>query len=119
MPKEASMTPATKHPKKIPTKKTKIKTISGTQVDSESTPKKQTKSKQTNTNPYNIKYNSDMEKFPYETFPYRLEYNDKSEKRVCWFQDESHYMKYIDRYKLNKKEYILECSFVNQNKTKS
>ena len=52
-------------------------------------------------------------KFPYETFPYRLEHKEGNGKKICWFQNESHATKYIERHKLGKKEYILECSFVN------
>jgi hypothetical protein len=33
--------------------------------------------------------------------------------------DEDHVTKYIERYGLKKKEYTLECSFVNQTKRKS
>jgi hypothetical protein len=52
-------------------------------------------------------------KFPYETFPYRLEHKEGNGKKICWFQHESHATKYIERHKLKKKDYILECSFVN------
>jgi hypothetical protein len=52
-------------------------------------------------------------KFPYETFPYRLEHKEGTGKKICWFQHESHATKYIERHKLNKKDYTLECSFVN------
>jgi hypothetical protein len=52
-------------------------------------------------------------KFPYETFPYRLEHKEEKGKKICWFQHESHATKYIERHKLNKKDYTLECSFVN------
>lgn len=52
-------------------------------------------------------------KFPYETFPYRLEHKEGNGKKICWFQHESHATKYIERHKLNKKDYTLECSFVN------
>ena len=52
-------------------------------------------------------------KFPYETFPYRLEHKEVNGKKICWFQHESHATKYIERHKLKKKEYTLECSFVN------
>jgi hypothetical protein len=52
-------------------------------------------------------------KFPYETFPYRLEHKEGTGKKICWFQHESHATKYIERHKLQKKEYTLECSFIN------
>ncbi len=39
--------------------------------------------------------------FPYETFPWRLELSSV----VCHFECEEHLQKYLDRYKLNPKEY--------------
>lgn len=41
-----------------------------------------------------------MEKFPYEKFSYRLEYQDGKDKRICWFECEDHLTKHITRYKL-------------------
>lgn len=48
-----------------------------------------------------------VELFPYrETFPIRLE--DKTEKKLCFFQCEEHAQKYIDRYKCDYKAYYLK-----------
>lgn len=56
-----------------------------------------------------IKPTNDLDKFPYETFPYRLEHQEQKGKKVCWFSHESHVHKYIERHKLNKKDYVAEC----------
>ena len=56
-----------------------------------------------------IKPCTDESKFPYETFPYRLESKEGKTKKVCWFSHESHVHKYIERHKLNKKDYVAEC----------
>lgn len=56
-----------------------------------------------------IKSSDDEKKFPYETFPYRLETKEGKTKKVCWFSHESHVHKYIERHKLNRKDYVAEC----------
>jgi hypothetical protein len=56
-----------------------------------------------------IKPTNDLDKFPYETFPYRLEHQELKGKKVCWFSHESHVHKYIERHKLNRKDYVAEC----------
>lgn len=56
-----------------------------------------------------IKPTNDLSKFPYETFPYRIEHAEPKGKKVCWFSHESHVHKYIERHKLNKKDYVAEC----------
>ena len=131
------MTPAKQQRKttrmpKAETDQDSNKLTSHTPTASKTTPKKQTKSdtpgktsqrqKKTPTSIQqgcNITFSEDTTKFPYETFPYRLEHLDKSDKKICWFMDEDHVTKYIERYGLKKKEYTLECSFVNQTKRKS
>lgn len=51
--------------------------------------------------------------FPYETFPWRLEVNKDHHNvkgialTVCHFQCEEHLQKYIERYKLKPKDYIV------------
>ena len=80
---------AKKKPKTHPiTPKTRAKKVENTQV---------------------IKPTNDLSKFPYETFPYRLEHAELKGKKVCWFSHESHVHKYIERHKLNKKDYVAEC----------
>jgi hypothetical protein len=61
-----------------------------------------------------IKPTNDLDKFPYETFPYRLEHQEAKGKKVCWFSHETHVHKYIERHKLNRKDYVAEC-FSNLN----
>jgi hypothetical protein len=56
-----------------------------------------------------IKPTNDLSKFPHETFPYRIEHAEPKGKKVCWFSHESHVHKYIERHKLNKKDYVAEC----------
>lgn len=46
------------------------------------------------------------EKFPYKSMPIRLDINSKKlTTQLCFFYDIVHAEKYIDRYKLTKKEY--------------
>ena len=58
-----------------------------------------------------IKPTNDLSKFPYETFPYRIEHQEAKGKKLCWFSHESHVHKYIERHKLNKKDYVAECYY--------
>ncbi len=81
-------------------KKTSTKTSTTSKSSSKSAKPAKTKDQTTS-----LVYSSDLSLFPYvDTFPYRLE--DKSEKKTCYFQTESHARKYIDRYK---PEYNLYC----------
>lgn len=41
----------------------------------------------------------------HEVFPYTLKHLKSDDKKVCYFQCEEHMKKYIERAKLNKKEY--------------
>lgn len=41
--------------------------------------------------------------FPYEKFPFRLEFGEKKNVTICWFECEEHLQKYIIRSKLDKK----------------
>lgn len=41
------------------------------------------------------------ELFPYENFSVRLE--QKDEKKICWFTDDEHLQKYLERSKLDKR----------------
>lgn len=43
------------------------------------------------------------EMFPYETFPIRLEFGEKKNTTVCWFECEEHLQKYLERSKLDKR----------------
>lgn len=43
------------------------------------------------------------ELFPYEKFPYRLEFGEKKNATICWFECDEHLQKYISRSKLDKK----------------
>ena len=43
------------------------------------------------------------ELFPYEKFGYRLEFGEKKNTTVCWFECEEHLQKYLERYKLDKR----------------
>ena len=87
--KPATKPVAKKAPKTQPiTPKTRAKKVEDTQI---------------------IKPTDDLSKFPYETFPYRIEHAEPKGKKVCWFSHESHVHKYIERHKLNKKDYVAEC----------
>lgn len=45
-------------------------------------------------------------KFPHKSFPWRLEHNDK--KTICYFECKEHLDKYVERYKLKKKDITVE-----------
>lgn len=45
-----------------------------------------------------------MKDFPYDMFPIRLEHKDGKDKKTCWFQCQSHFEKYVNRYKLKPKD---------------
>lgn len=42
--------------------------------------------------------------FPYDSFPYRLEFGEKKNITICYFQCIEHLQKHIDRCKLDKKK---------------
>jgi hypothetical protein len=41
--------------------------------------------------------------FPYEKFAFRLEFGEKKNTTVCWFECQEHLDKYLERYKLDSK----------------
>ena len=43
------------------------------------------------------------ELFPYEKFGFRLEFGEKKNTTVCWFEAQEHLDKYLERYKLDKR----------------
>ena len=43
------------------------------------------------------------ELFPYEKFAFRLEFGDKKNPTICWFECQEHLDKYLERYKLDKR----------------
>jgi len=43
------------------------------------------------------------ELFPYEKFGFRLEFGEKKNSTICWFECEEHLQKYMERYKLDSK----------------
>ena len=53
------------------------------------------------------------EKFPYIDFPFRLEHKDGKSIKICWFECKEHLDKYVERYKLKKKDMKIE----SKNKT--
>ena len=120
MPKKASMTPAPAQAKKTRMPKAETDqswgklTKSGTQ-EVTTTPKKQTKSvtpgktsqrqkKTTPTTDCKLVFSEDATKFPHTGFPIRLEYQDKNDKKTCWFQCYNHFEKHITRYKVTQYE---------------
>jgi hypothetical protein len=44
------------------------------------------------------------EEFPYDHYTWKLVYKDGNDKKICFFDSEYNRKKYIDRYKLKKKE---------------
>lgn len=49
-----------------------------------------------------------QEPFPYSSFPYRLQFGEKKNPTICWFECEEHLNKYITRHNLNKKDIIVQ-----------
>ena len=43
------------------------------------------------------------ELFPYEKFGFRLEFGEKKNSTVCYFECQEHLDKYLERYKLDKR----------------
>ncbi len=43
------------------------------------------------------------ELFPYEKFAFRLEFGEKKNPTICWFECQEHLDKYLERYKLDKR----------------
>ena len=59
----------------------------------------------------------DTSLFPYQNHPYRLEFGEKKNPTICWFECEQHLKKYIERYKLKAKE--LTIQYRDEKPTKS
>lgn len=43
------------------------------------------------------------ELFPYKNHPFRLEFGEKKNTTICWFECQEHLDKYLERYKLDKR----------------
>jgi len=43
------------------------------------------------------------ELFPYDKFGFRLEFGEKKNLTICWFECEEHLQKYLERYRLDSK----------------
>ena len=43
------------------------------------------------------------ELFPYDKFGFRLEFGEKKNSTICWFECQEHLDKYLERYKLDKR----------------
>ena len=43
------------------------------------------------------------ELFPYDKFGFRLEFGEKKNTTVCWFECQEHLDKYLERYKLDQR----------------
>ena len=64
-------------------------------------PKKQ---KNTKKEPIKFSKRKDLKLFPHGTyFPWRLD--DKKDNKTCWFTDYHHLLTYLNRYKLQPKQY--------------
>ena len=49
------------------------------------------------------------ELFPYEKFAFRLEFGEKKNTTVCWFECKEHLDKYLERYRLDKRTIKIDC----------
>jgi hypothetical protein len=47
--------------------------------------------------------------FPYEKFGYRLEFGEKKNITICWFECPEHLDKYLERHKLDKRTIKINC----------
>ena len=101
MPKKVSTMPATK-----PAKNTRSTAKAETDQNwgKLTKQKKDTKTPTATRQECSLKLSNDADKFPYETFPIRLEYQDRDVKRICWFQCYNHFEKHITRYKVTQYE---------------
>ena len=52
--------------------------------------------------------------FPYKNLPIRLEFGEKKSVTVCYFDCDYHLQKYIDRYKLDRKNIAISCRDENK-----
>jgi hypothetical protein len=58
----------------------------------------------------------DTSLFPYENHLYRLEFGQKKNVTVCWFECDEHLQKYVVRSKLNPKEISIQYGGVELTK---
>ncbi len=49
------------------------------------------------------------ELFPYEKFGFRLEFGEKKNSTICWFECREHLDKYLERSKLDKRTIKIDC----------
>ena len=49
------------------------------------------------------------EEFPHSGFPYKLVHQDGNETRTCYFMNEAHLNKHIERYRLDRRKIKLLC----------
>jgi hypothetical protein len=59
----------------------------------------------------------DTSLFPYSSFPIRLEYGDKKDHTLCFFECKEHLDKYISRHKLDKRK--IKVIYRDEQSTKS
>jgi hypothetical protein len=57
--------------------------------------------------------------FPYKNLPIRLEFGEKKSVTVCYFDCDYHLQKYIDRYKLDRKNIAISCRDEDEEPDKS
>ena len=50
----------------------------------------------------------DTELFPYKDFPIRLQFGEKKQTTICYFECEAHLQKYLERYKIDTKTLKLD-----------
>ena len=43
------------------------------------------------------------ELFPYDKFGFRLEFGEKKNSTICWFECQEHLDKYLEKYRLDKR----------------
>lgn len=58
----------------------------------------------------------DTSLFPYQNYPYRLEFGEKKNITLCFFECKEHLDKYIERYKLKAKD--IQVQYRDEKSTK-
>lgn len=73
------------------------------------TPKTKKKVSEVTTEP-KVEINVEQE-FPHSEFPYKLVHKDGNETRTCYFMNEIHMNKHIERYRLDKRKIKVLCRY--------
>jgi hypothetical protein len=88
--------------------KAKVKTKPKAKVATSPKPKK--KVPEITPEPKVAEINVEQE-FPHSEFPYKLVHKDGNETRTCYFMNEVHLNKHLERYRLDKRKVKILCRY--------